>query len=382
MGHSGAFGAAPGECLEVLRRIRTASPEGWYSAWSGAAKTCERLSVTQGDPVSRGKALLRAANYHRTSEVFLPADDPRRLETHRLEADAFQRALKTLNIPHKAWNIPYERVSLRAYYFPGEAARPLVVACGGFDSSLEELFFWMGHAAFERGHPCILFEGPGQSNMLREYRTAFIPEWEKPLMIVLDHAQWEAPEASKSVKVLAGLGMGGMLALRAAAKDRRIHAVGSLGGFFSMETVAFERLTAPARWAYRLGMKGLFNRLAAFASSRDMEMKTALEHGLWAMGASTPFDLMAKTAEFSILPVARDIACHVLVVQGERDHLVPAREAAFLKRHLTRAKDVRVITIEGPSGAGEHCQAGALERLHQVFFGWAEGFAHADAPAQ
>lgn len=373
MGHACAFGATLGECLSAVRTIRENDGESWFAAWGKAAVMCEKLSVSEGDRISRGKALLRAANYYRASEFFLPASDPRRRETYTRETDAFNRALKALGVPYHAWNVPYERVSMRAYYFPGDPSLPVIMACGGFDSSLEELFFWIGHASIERRHPCILFEGPGQSSMIREYGLTFIPEWEKPLMILLDHAQWVAPEISQGQKIIAGVSMGGMLALRAASRDKRIHAAACLGGFFSMETAAFERLPRAARWAYRLGMKNTFDNLAHFAASRDMERKWALEHGMWVLGASSPSDLLEKTADFSLAPAAKDITCHVLVVLGQNDHLVPATEGRVFQKHLTQAKSLKVVTLEASTGAGEHCQAGATERLHQVFFGWAEG---------
>ncbi len=371
MGHASACGATAVECLLTFRRIKDGDAESWYSAWSARAEACEKLHVMEGDVTSRGRALLRASNYHRASGFFLPADDQRHQEIHRRQADAFERGLKTIGIPHKSWNIPYERYSLRAYYFPGDAKKPLVIACGGFDSTLEELFFWIGNAAVERGHPCIMFEGPGQSGMLREYGTVFIPEWEKPLMAVLDHARWDSPETDGCVKVLVGVSMGGMLALRAASRDKRINAAACHCGFFSMENAALMRLPSPAKWAYRMGMRGVFNRLASIAAARDKERRWALGHGMKVTGAATPFDFLARASEFSLLSVAEDITCDVLVVQASRDHLVPTRDVDLFRKHLKRARSLKLVTIEDPGG--EHCQAGAVETFHQVLFGWIGG---------
>lgn len=371
LGHASSLGAEPSECVEALTKIREGDPESWYHAWHACAEDCEKLAVSGGDAASRGRALLRASNYYRACEFFLRPDDPRRAETSRRQADTFSQGLKTLAVPHRIWKVPYERYTLRAYYLPGDPSKPLLIVCGGFDSTLEELFFWVGKAALDRAHPCILFEGPGQSAMLRDYGVNFITEWEKPLMRVLDHARWEAPEIDGCRRVLIGISMGGMLALRAASRDKRIHAAVCHCGFFSMENAALMRLPAPARWAYRLGMKGLFDSLAVFASSRDMDRRWALDHGKWVFGVSSPFDLLARTSDFSLAPVANDITCDVLVVQATRDHLIPHTETELLRKGLKRTRSIKIVTLGGPSG--EHCQAGAVERFHQVLFGWIEG---------
>ncbi|MCU0576166.1 MAG: alpha/beta hydrolase [Desulfobacterota bacterium] len=373
MGHSVAFGANPGECLEVIRQIRDEDAESWYQSWHAFGEKCEKMSVAEGDAASRGKALLRASNYFRTGEFFLAPADPRRLNTYRRSVSAFVRALQTLKIPHKVWKIPYERVSLRAYYLPGDEDKPLILACGGYDSTIEELFFWAGSAARERGCPCIMFEGPGQSHMLREYGVKFTHEWEKPLKILLDYAEWEAPELAKRRRVILGISMGAMLALRAAAKDKRIDAAAGFGGFFNMRDAALAQLPGIGRWLFRLGFEGFFNRLARIKASRDIGRRWALDNGCWTIGAQSPFELLVKTGNFSIAPVAQEITCNVLIVRGEKDHLIPSSDSALFKKNITRARTYKEHTFKAADGAGEHCQAGAIEQFHQVFFDWVEG---------
>ncbi|HPI92847.1 MAG TPA: alpha/beta hydrolase [Deltaproteobacteria bacterium] len=375
MGHSVASGANPGECLEAIRRIRDEDAESWYASWHAFGEKCEKMSVAEGDAVSRGMDLLRASNYYRASEFFLSPSDPRRLEAYRRSSGTFVRALQVLKIPHKLWKIPYDRVSLHAYYLPGDDDKPLILACGGYDSTLEELFFWIGKAARERGCPCIMFEGPGQSHMLREYGVKFTHEWEKPLKMLLDYAEWEAPELAKRRKVILGVSMGGMLALRAAARDKRIDAAACFGGFFNMREAALAQLPGLGRWLFRLGFEDVFNRLARLKAARDIGRRWALTNGCWSMGGQTPFELLVKTGDYSVAPVAEEITCNVLIVKGERDHLIPSSDSALFRKHITRARTYREHTFTAADGAGEHCQAGAVEQFHQVFFDWVEGLA-------
>jgi alpha-beta hydrolase superfamily lysophospholipase len=373
MGHSSAFGANPGECLAAIRSIRSEDAESWYQEWHGVGVNCEKAAGSTCDRISKGKALMRASNYFRTSEFFLPPGDSRRLLVYRESVDAFTGALAVLHIPHKVWTIPYERVSMRAYFFPGEEAKPLILACGGYDSTNEELFFWIAEAARERGYPCVIFEGPGQSNMIREYDIRFTHEWEKPVAALLDFMNYEEPEILKRKKILLGTSMGTMLALRAAAFEKRIDAVVGFGGFFDMKGSAWAQLPFIAKWIHSLGLKGLFNRLARFKASKDIGRRWALNNGCWTIGADTPYDLLEKIGQFTLKPCADRITCDVMILSGEKDHLIPESDARQFKLNIKNARSYCEHIFLDADGAGEQCQAGAIEQMHRVFFDWIEG---------
>jgi pimeloyl-ACP methyl ester carboxylesterase len=373
LGHSAAFGANPGECLASINSIRNADPESWYESWHESGRKCEKMAAASGDTIGRGNALLRASNYFRTSEFFLHPSDPRRLAVYRESANAFIRALQVLSIPHKIWKIPYERASMRAFYFPGDAGKPLIIACGGYDSTLEELFFWIVGAARVRGYPCVIFEGPGQSNMIREYGMKFSHMWEKPVTTLLDYMQWDAAELAGEKKILLGISMGAMLALRAAAIEKRIHAAAGLGGFFSMKDVALAQIPAMGRFLYRLNFKGMFDWFATLKASHDIGKRWALNNGCWTIGADTPFDLLEKTDPYSLAEVADKITCDVLIMSSDKDHLIPNSEARRFKQHIRNTRSLQEHSFLDADGAGEHCLAGATEQFHQVFFEWAQG---------
>ena len=45
-----------------------------------------------------------------------------------------------------------------------------------------------GYAALARGYNCLIFEGPGQGELIREQRIPFRPDWEKVVTPVVDFA--------------------------------------------------------------------------------------------------------------------------------------------------------------------------------------------------
>jgi alpha-beta hydrolase superfamily lysophospholipase len=126
----------------------------------------------------------------------------------------------------EVFQAPYSGTGLKAVYYPGpESAeeRPLIVFCGGYDSTLEELYFILTAAALQRGYSMLTFEGPGQGSALREQGLIFTHEWEKPTAAVLD--AFLAHHARPGKMVLVGMSMGGLLAPRAAAFDARLDGV-------------------------------------------------------------------------------------------------------------------------------------------------------------
>jgi pimeloyl-ACP methyl ester carboxylesterase len=185
--------------------------------------------------------------------------------------------------------------------------------------------------------------------------------------------QWDAAELAGEKKILLGISMGAMLALRAAAIEKRIHAVAGLGGFFSMKDVALAQIPAMGRFLYRLNFKGMFDWFATLKASHDIGKRWALNNGCWTIGADTPFDLLEKTDPYSLAEVADKITCDVLIMSSDKDHLIPNSEARRFKQHIKNARSLQEHSFLDADGAGEHCLAGATEQFHQVFFEWAQG---------
>lgn len=184
MGHSQYQGASVTEALYVLSSIEKNNGELWYSKWYEMAEYQINISKLHSSEIAKGNALLRASNYFRVSEFFIPTNDPRRLEAYTRSRGSFVKALSHLQIKHEIWDIPYDTGSLRAYYFPGESDKPLLLFANGFDGTVEENYFFNGSAAITRGYPVILYEGPGQSMALRRDNLVMTHNWENQFVLL------------------------------------------------------------------------------------------------------------------------------------------------------------------------------------------------------
>lgn len=141
------------------------------------------------DAISKGDALLRAHNYYRSAEFFLAPNDPRRASVWKKNIDAFYKGLDVLGVNDERIPVPYGDHHLNAVYYPGPAGaenKPLLVVVGGYDSTVEELYFHVVAAVHQRGYSVLTYEGPGQGAVLREQGLTFTPKWEKPTSAVLD----------------------------------------------------------------------------------------------------------------------------------------------------------------------------------------------------
>jgi hypothetical protein len=232
-------GGDSGEVGQAIAGLKAGDAQGWYDRWSAAGDRALALATRTGDPMSKGNALLRAHNYYRAAEFFLAPDDARRPLVWKKNTGAFYNGLDVLGVKYERIPVPYGKYHLNAVYYPGPAGsenKPLLVVVGGYDSTMEELYFSVAAAANQRGYSVLTYEGPGQGSVLREQGLTFTPEWEKPNGAVLD--TFLAKHVTSGKIVLIGESMGGYLAPRAAAFDPRITGVVAYDAFFDGGAIA------------------------------------------------------------------------------------------------------------------------------------------------
>ena len=267
--------------------------------------------------------------------------------------------------------IPYGPNHLNAIFYPGPPGahdRPLLVLCGGFDSTLEELYFVLVPAAHERGFSVLTFEGPGQGAVLRQQQLTFTPEWELPTAAILDAHFSAHPRQAKTV--LIGMSMGGHLASRAAAFDSRIDGVVAVGVLFDFGAVARATVPPLARWLHARHADALLNLLIATKARFSPGFAWSVANGQWVLGTTNAMETLKVLDGYSLAPVAGRIKADVLIMAGADDHFIPVTQAADFAASLTAARSVRTIIYDRASGGAQHCQMGAQSLWHADFFDW------------
>jgi hypothetical protein len=105
---------------------------------------------------------MRAANYYRMAVFYAAYTDARHTGLWQRSKDCFHQMIGLMDTPIECVNIEFENALLPAYFVSGgEGARATMIALGGFDSTMEELYCWIGAVAPAHGWNCLMFEAPG-----------------------------------------------------------------------------------------------------------------------------------------------------------------------------------------------------------------------------
>ncbi len=372
LGHAVYQGALPGEVMSLVPRIT--DDESWRREWAEMANRCEAMAEKAADPVSAGNALLRASNYYRAAEFFIPPagnDLKQRISLHRKSMASFQRALRLLKIPHRLHCVPWGKAAMLCYYFPGRTDKPVVYLHGGFDSTSEECYYFGGAALIARGYPVVMFEGPGQSSMIREHGIRFTPDWHKPVGSIIDFMESREPSLAGKKRILYGASMGGLLAGRAAAFEKRLDGVVLFGAPYDMVKAALFQMPAVGRWMYNRGWGGVINTVIVLKSRSDRGLRWGLSNGTWTIGGTTPFDMLKKFSPYTLESVHEKVKCHVLCIYGEKDiYVSDERQRALFEKSFKNAASYTLKIFTEKDGAAEHCQIGSMEQAVQSFMAW------------
>jgi dienelactone hydrolase len=352
LGETQEGGGAVSECFQAASRMIPGDAESWHAEWLRVAERNDRRGDAEegaGHIRTAMNCWLRAANYFRQAEFWLPADDPRRLATFTRCENASRKWLRHLDPPGEVVEIPYENgLSLPAYFIRsplGEKARgarrPVLISFGGLDSFKDELWFMTGRGAVERGISVLLVDGPGQGGALRRHGLVSRHDYEVPVGRCIDWLEARADVDASRIAV-SGSSMGGYYAARAASREHRLAACISHGAIWDI--------------AQRFRDRGEDHALAG--------------HMKWVIGAKSMAEAVEKAKSFKLEGVLEDMRCPYLVLHGGHDVL--GVENVKIVHDYAKAKGVKVtlrLTDAEETGA-EHCQHDNPTLGQEIMIDW------------
>ncbi len=183
-----------GEMMATAAKIKEGDFESWFTDWDKVARrvlTRADASFAAGHLESAREAYLRTSTYFRTAEFIFMAILPTRVFC-RSRGDRKRRMPKqrsSLAQPGKRC-----KVHTKGRHSPDIFIRWTIPVSrgphfhGGYDSSIEELFYSGAAAARRRGYNCLTFDGPGQGAPLREHKLSFRYAWEAVVTPAVDDA--------------------------------------------------------------------------------------------------------------------------------------------------------------------------------------------------
>ncbi|WP_414469354.1 alpha/beta hydrolase family protein [Methanobacterium sp. ACI-7] len=222
-------GASIGECIATAERIDDGNTVSWANEWKITAEMVEKEVdnfMKKDEKISARDSYLRASMYYRSAEYYGFFSEPHSRENWEKSRECFQNAAGLFDISCEVIEIPFENIKLPGYFLSQNKGkkRPTVLVMGGFDSTAEELYFYLGAGAVKRGYNVLLFEGPGQVGTRHKYpEKPLRPDYELPVKSVVDYVLSRNDVDEESI-ALVGFSLGGYFVSRAAVYEKRIKA--------------------------------------------------------------------------------------------------------------------------------------------------------------
>ena len=336
--------------------------EDWVRAMKSLAQRAEKEGRTEN-----------RIGYERMAEFFMYDSDPEKREQYEkaasffydFYADYFSSGRVTRH------SVPYEGCTLPVMVAKSEAngggeSRGSILLHGGNDSYFEEFFFPMLYLA-GRGYDVYLFEGPGQGGVLRVQNVKFTHEWEKPVSAILDFFKLE------NVSII-GASLGGYLAPRAAAFEKRISKVVAWSIFPDFFHVILSdhpgNVSAFIEKLLSSPIKGIMNGFYKKMMKQNELVRWNLLHGMYAYGAESPMQYIDRIRKFTLHGIGEKITQDVLVLGAKEDHFINPR---LFHEEYDLLKNVRSLTLRlfsDEDNAGSHCNAGNTKLVLDAMISW------------
>jgi dienelactone hydrolase len=324
--------------LDRIRRVipRIKNFYGWCDEWAKEGEMLEKLAqdaLSKGNTYSARSLFQEAAAcFHIGQQVYF-LDIKRKNKAQERARENFKKAIALydedkrpirLEIPFQETVIPgYLRLTKQPY-------KPLIIIINGGDNIKEIENHNLGNWRLDAGFNVFAFDGPGQGEMWKNMKL--IPDYEKVVSTIIDYLEKNNKYKIDMKRIgVEGWSLGGYLAPRAAAFDRRIScAVGNGGpGYLPRE------IANPIYAREILYMTGLKNL-------EGLETK-------WEQ-----FDLK------KVPPLDRPL----LIIHGGEDKLIPAEHAHYIMEWAVGEKELKYYPD------GEHCCVNYKDEVHPYINDW------------
>ncbi len=334
----------------------------------------------RGDTATERACSFRAATYYTQALYFvLGSDQPDREQAiYQANRASYDRAVSLLPVPPVKVQIPYGRTPMPAWLFrPADDGkpRPTVIVNNGSDGQSVELWAYGTVAAVERGWNALVFEGPGQGQLLFVDEVPFTPRWETVITPIVDLLSKREDVDAKRI-ALTGWSMGGTLVARAAAHEHRLAALvmdpGDTDPWLAFPQILREMVQPEAAATNQAWEQDVIPSLTpeqVFTLRKRLEIFTpdALEsarNGTFTKDFAAVVDAIKA---MDCTDTVKDITTPTLVVDYEGEQFYQGQPQKTFEL-LTAPKDF--VNFSAADGAQFHCAPMAPQHRNEVIFDW------------
>ena len=227
-------------------------------------------------------------------------------------------------------------------------------------------------AALDLGWNVVVWDGPGQGDLLVEHHVPMRPDFEAVLTPIVDWVQAE-PSVDARTILLVGRSLGGFLAVRGATAEHRIAALVLDPGQYDF-TSRFVSLFSAEDWHKILRADPeLDAKVHGFLDGARNQFFYGSR--MAAMGAATFGEWLRILADYTIEGRSQQISCPTLITEGEGDF---ASQSQKVYDELTCQKELRKLAAA--LGTGGHCCGLGQQVWQDITFGWLADLVNRRAP--
>ena len=345
------------EVLDVVSKLKDNDEEVWCATWSDMAKRLmERAQQAEsgGKAVSAAKEYFRASTYYRCALFcFAKPEDPRMVEYSNLYKQCFAKYLELSDFQGEVVAIPYEDTALPGYFFRSPVAggkAPLLVVTPGRDTFAEDAIQIYG-GALKRGIHCLVYDGPGQGAALRLQGLKFRSDWHNVVGPVIDFGLTFDCVDPEKVGV-AGMSMGGLLSVKAAAHDKRVKVC----------------IANPGNVNWGSGIGKVLSKVKIMpAAMRPPQIANLVADYAWKHGCEATIDgVVDVLREYDYTADVKNITCPTLVIDGAAEMTPEAPKELY---DALDCPKTHLFFDEGTCGQ-LHSQMGAPLTSEEYVFDW------------
>jgi 2,6-dihydroxypseudooxynicotine hydrolase len=288
-------GVDPDDLERVLGSIT--SLESWVDEWENLGITREQAAyaaIESGAPQEAVGHLLRAASAYNFAQYVVFLDTRRKRALHEACVRAYAMGAPLFDPPAIPFDVTFRRRPMKGFLRlpPGRRPAPVLVLFNGTNAVKEEMHWW-SDAALALGLATITFDGPGLGETF--HRLSMVGE-PRPVGVEILNQIETRPELDPRAVGFLGMSLGGYLAIRMAAHDRRVKAVAAVSPPYSADIY------------WNVTLSGLRRELAGLYSIDEREMAKVID----------------RITLADALPV---LSCPLMVSGGGHDHITPGTEA-------------------------------------------------------
>jgi esterase/lipase len=370
--------AQVGECLYAAKMINQRGEEYWSDEWYKLAQRLEKQadeSLVKGNKISARDAYLRACNYYRTAEYGASPNDTMFKTAWEKSRACFHKACPLFTPAIQIIEVPFEDQMLPGYFWTPdntEVKRPTLFSVGGNDSSGEEVFFFDGKAAIERGYNFFTFEFPGHRGTVHLYPDCVKrADMEKAFKAAFDVL--ETLQGVDERIALTGISFGGYVSSRVAIHEPRVAAVIPNSPLIDIKRTQEEMLTLlDSKFPEKM-----IARMLDKTMNKSLLTKSMLEYSMWNNGLHdySGIGIINSVKEYDYEPwnISQEIekiTCPVLILVSEDEGKVLLEQAyEFYEGVSSEVKHMHIFSLEN-DGSNDHCQLDNRSRSNEVKFDW------------